>query len=138
MRCIRFLLALAPLVTACNIVGVDADSFEGRYALRAVNREPLPYRFLPAGPDSTEVLAGFIQVRDTLLIWVGFTTRFKQNGSIQMVNDSFKLGWSQQGGTLTFFDSDGTLFPPTRLEDGAFDLVARDSRNSTNIYSYRR
>jgi hypothetical protein len=43
------LLAFVLPVVACDILGVDADSFEGRYTLYAVNRTPLPYRFnLPA------------------------------------------------------------------------------------------
>jgi hypothetical protein len=135
MRCSLLILAIVLPVVACDIVGTDAEPLDGRYMLQAVNRSPLPYRFLPVGPDSTEVLAGFIQVRDTLVLWIGFTTRFKQNGTVRTLNDSSKLGWFQEGKSLTFFDSDGDLFPRTKLEDGAFDLITQDS---THVYSYRR
>jgi hypothetical protein len=52
-----------------------------------------------------------------------------------VVNDSSKLGWFQQGETLTFFDSDGNLLPEMKLEDGSFDLLTEDS---THVLSYRR
>jgi hypothetical protein len=103
------LTVLAIASVGCGDDGAGPDgSIAGRYELRTVNGNNLPYTLVALGNDRFEFLSGFAQVNTDGTFSVSFTTRQTVGGQTTTTTDADSGTWTQTGNQLRFTFSDAT------------------------------
>jgi hypothetical protein len=103
-------LVMGVAASGCEEDGTGPDDqVAGRYELRTVNGNNLPYTLIALGNDRLEFLSGFAQVNADATFSVSFTTRQTVGGQTTTTTDSDSGTWTQTGSQMRFTFSDATV-----------------------------
>ena len=91
------LLASLLAFTGCGDSGTGPDGISGRWELRTINGNTLPWTFVQIGNDSGEFTSGFLQLNSDGTYTSSITSSVTSEGSTQTNTETDTGTWVQQG-----------------------------------------